>query len=59
MAVGGGILNNVVLYFGTLAAEPLLGRYAYMLMKAFAADVVMIYNFITRKLVIEKKPDEA
>lgn len=34
--------------------EKLLGRYAYMLMKAFAAGVVMVYNFITRKLVLEK-----
>lgn len=54
MAVGGAIINNVVLYYGTMMLEKLLGRYAYMLMKAFAAGVVMIYNFITRKLVLEK-----
>ena len=55
MAVGGAIINNAVVHYGTLLSEPLIGRYAYMLVKAFAAGVVMVYNFITRKLVLEKK----
>ncbi len=29
-------------------------RYAYMIVKIFATAVVMVYNFITRKIFIEK-----
>lgn len=29
-------------------------RYAYMVVKIFATAVVMVYNFITRKIFIEK-----
>ena len=31
-----------------------LSRYAYMIVKIFATAVVMVYNFITRKIFIEK-----
>ena len=29
-------------------------RYAYMVVKIFATAIVMVYNFITRKIFIEK-----
>lgn len=38
-----------------------LGQYidrAYMVVKIFATGVVMVYNFITRKIFIERKPQK-
>ncbi len=54
-AIGGCIINNLVLKGGTLLLDRFWDR-SYILVKPFATGVVMIYNFITRKLFIEKKP---
>ncbi len=54
LAVGGLIINNVVLKLGTLILDPFWSR-SYILVKPFATGVVMVYNFITRKLFIERK----
>mgnify|MGYP003378160234 CR=1 FL=1 len=60
--IGLGI-NQLVMWGGTSWLEALmqgseslagLSRYAYMLVKIFATAVVMVYNFITRKIFIEK-----
>lgn len=57
LAVGGCIINNVVLKLGTLVLDPFWSR-SYILVKPFATGVVMVYNFITRKIFIEKKTEE-
>lgn len=52
--IGLGI-NQAIMWAGT----SWLGQYmerSYMLVKIFATAVVMVYNFITRKIFIEKKP---
>ena len=56
-AVGGLILNNVVLKLGTMVLDPFWSR-SYIIVKPFATGVVMVYNFITRKIFIEKKPEK-
>ena len=57
LAVGGLILNNVVLKLGTMVLDPFWSR-SYIIVKPFATGVVMVYNFITRKIFIEKKPEK-
>ena len=47
--VGLGI-NQLIMYLGINK----LNIY-YMIVKLFATAIVMVYNFITRKLIIEKK----
>lgn len=56
LAVGGCIINNIVLKLGTMALDRLWDR-SYIIVKPFATGVVMVYNFITRKIFIEKKPE--
>lgn len=56
-------LNQLIMWGGTAWLESLmersdvladLSRYAYMVVKIFATGIVMVYNFITRKIFIEK-----
>ncbi len=56
-------LNQLIMWLGTAWLESFmnqsqnleeLSRYAYMVVKIFATGVVMVYNFITRKIFIEK-----
>ena len=54
LAVGGLIINNIVLKLGTMVLDPFWSR-SYIIVKPFATGVVIVYNFITRKLFIEKK----
>lgn len=49
-SIGGLIINQVVMW----VAVDLLGIF-YMISKIGATAIVMVYNFITRKLFIEKK----
>lgn len=56
LAIGGCIINNIVLKLGTMVLDPLWDR-SYIIVKPFATGVVMVYNFITRKIFIEKKPE--
>lgn len=56
LAVGGCIINNIVLKLGTMVLDPFWSR-SYIIVKPFATGVVMVYNFITRKIFIEKKAD--
>ena len=56
-AVGGLILNNIIMKLGTMAFDRFWSR-SYILVKPFATGVVMVYNFITRKLFIEKKREK-
>lgn len=58
LSVGGLIINQIVLWAGTKALDPFWSR-SYIIVKPFATGVVMIYNFITRKIFIEKKPETA
>ena len=60
--IGLGI-NQLLMWAGTGWLEGLMdqssllaaySRYAYMVVKIFATAVVMVYNFITRKIFIEK-----
>ena len=60
--IGLGI-NQLCMWGGTAWLERLMeqsqalaaySRYAYMVVKIFATAVVMVYNFITRKIFIEK-----
>ena len=49
-SIGGLIINHIVMW----VAVDLLGIF-YMISKIGATAIVMVYNFITRKLFIEKK----
>ena len=49
-SIGGLIINKIVMW----VAVDLLGIF-YMISKIGATAIVMVYNFITRKLFIEKK----
>lgn len=60
--IGLGI-NQLCMWGGTAWLESLMeqsqalasySQYAYMVVKIFATAVVMVYNFITRKIFIEK-----
>jgi len=53
-SVGGLLINQFVMWAGTAVLDPFWNR-SYILVKPFATGVVMVYNFITRKLFIEKK----
>ncbi len=53
LAVGGLILNNIIMKIGTTVLDPFWSR-SYIIVKPFATGIVMVYNFITRKLFIEK-----
>jgi len=46
-----------VLKLGTMVLDPFWSR-SYIIVKPFATGVVMVYNFITRKIFIEKKPEK-
>ena len=50
LSVIGLLINNGILYLFTSYTEVY-----YLLSKVFATLVVMIYNFITRKIFLEKK----
>lgn len=50
--IGLGI-NQLIMWAGTAWLGQYMSR-AYMLVKIFATGVVMVYNFITRKIFIEK-----
>lgn len=56
LSVGGLIINEIVMWLGTGVLDQFWSR-SYIIVKPFATGVVMIYNFITRKIFIEKKPD--
>lgn len=51
--IGLGI-NQLIMEYGTAWLDQYMSR-SYMLVKIFATGVVMVYNFITRKIFIEKK----
>lgn len=60
--IGLGI-NQLCMWGGTAWLESLMeqsqalasySQYAYMVVKIFATAIVMVYNFITRKIFIEK-----
>ncbi|MCR5831028.1 MAG: GtrA family protein [Lachnospiraceae bacterium] len=59
--IGMGI-NSAIMYFGVLMAENMLPAiteeypsYVTAAVKMFATGVVMVYNFISRKMTLEKK----
>lgn len=54
--IGLGI-NQLIMQIGIAWLEQYMNR-AYMVVKIFATGVVMVYNFITRKIFIEKKPQK-
>lgn len=57
--IGLGI-NTLIMEYGTGWLARFMGEFAdkaYMVVKVFATGVVMVYNFISRKIFIEKKPD--
>ena len=49
-SIGGLIINQIVMW----VAVDLLGIF-YMISKIGATAIVMVYNFVTRKMFIEKK----
>lgn len=51
--VGLGI-NELIMWAGIAWLKPFMER-AYMLVKIFATGVVMVYNFVTRKIFLEKR----
>ena len=53
LSVGGLLINQLVMWIGT----EFLSAY-YLLVKVFATIFVPIYNFVTRKIFLEKKTPE-
>ena len=51
--IGLGI-NQLIMWAGVAWLGQYMDR-AYMVVKIFATGVVMVYNFISRKIFIEKK----
>lgn len=58
LSIGGLIINELVMLGGTAVLNPIWDK-SYIIVKPFATGVVMVYNFITRKIFIEKKPEKA
>ncbi len=50
LSIGGLLLNQFIMWFGTEISDSY-----YLFVKLFALFVVPIYNFITRKVFLEKK----
>ena len=50
LSIGGLVLNQIIMWIGT----EIMTAY-YLWVKAFALVFVPIYNFITRKIFLEKK----
>ena len=50
LSIGGLGINQGVMWIGTMCTEAY-----YLWVKAFALFIVPVYNFVTRKLVLEKK----
>ena len=50
LSIGGLLINQFIMWFGTEIAESY-----YLLVKLFALFFVPIYNFVTRKIFLEKK----
>ena len=55
-------INSAIMYFGVLLSESVLPAvveeypsYVTAVVKMFATGVVMVYNFISRKMTLEKK----
>ena len=53
LSIGGLLLDQLVMWLGT----DVFTVY-YLAVKVFATVVVAIYNFVTRKIFLEKKPAE-
>lgn len=51
--IGLGI-NQIIMWSGVAWLKQYIDR-AYMVVKIFATGIVMVYNFISRKMFIEKK----
>ena len=50
LSIIGLILTEIIMWFGTDII-----KISYLIVKIFATAIVMIFNFITRKIFIEKK----
>lgn len=55
LSVIGLIINNLIMYGCNLLLEAFIPRFYYMISKIFATGVVMVWNFVTRKIFLEKK----
>lgn len=54
LSVGGLCLNQLILWIGIKFTDVY-----YLIVKLFALVVVPVYNFITRKIILEKKKNES
>lgn len=54
LSVGGLCLNQLILWIGIKFTDVY-----YLIVKLFALIVVPVYNFITRKIILEKKKNES
>ena len=50
LSIGGLLINQFIMWFGTEVVD-----IYYIIVKAFALFFVPVYNFITRKIFLEKK----
>ena len=50
LSVGGLLLNQIIMWIGTEVVE-----FHYLGVKVYATLIVPIYNFVTRKIFLEKK----
>lgn len=49
-------LEGIIKWFATWPA--IIYRFAYMIPKVVATSVVLVWNFVTRKIFLEKKPEK-
>lgn len=52
LSIFGLIINQVIMWFGVD-----LMNISYLIIKIFATGIVMIYNFISRKILLENKQE--
>ena len=55
LSIAGLIINNVLMWAGVelLRWPDWIGEHAYLIVKIFATAVVMVWNFVTRKIFLD------
>ncbi len=55
LSVLGLLINNGIMWALNLVLSPIIPRFYYLISKIFATGVVMVWNFVTRKIFLEEK----
>lgn len=55
LSVLGLLINNGIMWVMNMVLSPIIPRFYYLISKIFATGVVMVWNFVTRKIFLEEK----